>query len=123
MDPIQKILERAELLFERNQLHMCSKALDEIAERLKSSTTTDALYERYEDLCRKVPSEEDIVGLENVEKCDQCHGTGRYRDTAKTCFACKGKGKQNAADQVRNSNYWARRQRIAGKSALADKWF
>ena len=33
MDPIQKILERAELLFERNQLHMCSKALDEIAER------------------------------------------------------------------------------------------
>jgi DnaJ-class molecular chaperone len=122
MDPIQKILERAELLFERNQLHMCSKALDEIAERLKTSTTSDALYERYEALCQRVPSEEDIVGLENVEKCGPCNGTGRYRDTSKTCFACKGKGKQNAQDQVRNQNYWARRQRIAGKAALVDKW-
>lgn len=123
MDPIEKILARAELLFERNQLHMCSTALDEIAERLKTTSIADALMERYEHLCERVPSEEDIVGLEQGEKCPSCKGTGRYRDTAKICFACKGKGKQNATDQVRNENYWARRQRIAGKSALADKWF
>lgn len=119
---IEKILESALLLFERGQLNMCSRALDEIAERLKTSSMPDALAERYNLLCKQVPSASHIIGTGVEDKCSACNGTGKYAGTSWVCFPCKGKGFQNAADVVRNKNYEARKKRLAAQAAAIKDW-
>lgn len=124
---IEKILYRAELLFERNELGMCSRALDEIALHLKDASISKAIADRYKYLCDRLPSDLSIVGVDGVSKCAKCNGTGRYRYSNKPCFACEGKGHLTATDVVRNENYWARRQRLQAEAerqaVLAESWF
>jgi hypothetical protein len=120
---IEKILVNAELLFERGQMRMCSRALDEIAERLKTHNLSEALSERYQNLCRRLPPEKGTILGDQEDKCWKCSGTGKYLNTGYPCFSCRSKGYQTPEDRVIEENYWARRRRMAAIPVDINKWF
>jgi DnaJ-class molecular chaperone len=130
MDAFEKILTRAELLFERGQTKMCNVALDELFERMeKGEEPSQDLYERFQALSEGCPIHRDKDASPEVsDTCQPCNGTGKWGN-GNVCFACRGKGEQDTSDVVRNKNYWAfrRRQAESAKAMAAaagtESWF
>lgn len=149
---VKVILDRVEICIERGQFNVAQSSLNEASKRA-GQNMDDEIAERIEDLQArisegpKVPvSDEDYLNSEELDEavyplkegipageppCKKCRGTGRYlagprlEMTKQKCVVCKGKGWMDAADKVRDKNYWARREKLdkARKAASGDNLF
>lgn len=110
---ISKILDRAELLLGRGEIHMARVALSEVNSRLAAGEEVGPnIMARVNHLISNVQLGQPKLRVPKVARlhpdCHKCHGTGVFGHLGK-CFACLGKGWQTKKDVVRELNNEAKR--------------